>query len=88
MRAIETASKEKRFAVFYAQLLGNPCGDNMVGELRFGIVLRAKIPGAVPAFWLILDFFIKPLEPLSRAWTHDMELLFEVHATMKHLSRA
>ena len=61
VRAIETASEENWLAVFDAKLIGDPRGYDMIGEIRFFIILGAKVPSAMPFLWLVLNFFVKSI---------------------------
>ena len=77
----------QRFVVLVAKLLGDPRGHNMIGEFRFVIFLRTEVPDPVPAFRLVVNFFVESLEPLSRTRSHDIEVFLKTGPAMKHLAR-
>ena len=83
--SIESAGEEKRLLVFRTQLLGDPGGRDVVGELCLLIILRAEVPGAVPRFCFLMHYLIEPLAPLPGSRPDDLRLFGR--SAVENLSR-
>ena len=84
MRAIETEREEERFVVFVAKLVSDPSGRDVIGELRFVIVLGTEVPDTVPLLRLVMNLLVKTFEPLPQTRPQGLKMLSYVCAAMKH----
>ena len=88
MRAVEPDGEEKRLIVSVAKLLGDPGGSDVIGELRFLIVLGAEIPCSVPSLRLLMDRLVRALSATARDAAPRLEIAWARHHETPYLRSA